>query len=166
MQHVSQIKEALGFSAVVSSVHAWFFKGEKDPVSGKAIRKGAQIDLLIDRNDDTINMCEMKFTNAPYTITEEEDERIRNRKESFIRETGTTKSVLVTMISSYGLVPGGYSDDIHCQLVPGGYSDDIHCQLTMTDLFRWAIHPFGQKSFTHSAIFIPHCCSSRPKWKF
>lgn len=123
MQHVSQIKEALGFSAVVSSVHAWFFKGEKDPVSGKTIRKGAQIDLLIDRNDDTINMCEMKFTNAPYTITEEEDERIRNRKESFIRETGTTKSVLVTMISSYGLVPGGYSDD-------------IHCQLTMTDLFR------------------------------
>lgn len=123
MQHVSQIKDALGFSAVVSSVHSWSYKGEKDPVSGKTIHKGAQIDLLIDRNDDTINLCEMKYTNAEYTITEEEDEKIRNRKEAFVRETETEKTVLLTMITSFGLTPGGYSND-------------IHCQLTMADLFR------------------------------
>ena len=123
MQHVSQIKDALGFSAVVSSVHSWSYKGEKDPVSGKTIHKGAQKDLLIDRNDDTINLCEMKYTNAEYTITEEEDEKIRNRKEAFIRETETEKTVLLTMITSFGLTPGGYSND-------------IHCQLTMADLFR------------------------------
>jgi hypothetical protein len=81
------------------------------------------IDLLIDRNDDTINLCEMKYTNAPYTITEEEDEIIRNRKETFIRETETEKTVLVTMITSFGLTPGGYADD-------------IQCQLTMANLFR------------------------------
>ena len=118
-----QIKDALGFSAVVSSVHSWSYKGEKDPVSGKTIHKGAQIDLLIDRNDDTINLCEMKYTNAEYTITEEEDEKIRNRKEAFVRETETEKTVLLTMITSFGLTPGGYSND-------------IHCQLTMADLFR------------------------------
>ena len=123
MQHVSQIKDALGFSAVVSSVHSWSYKGEKDPVSGKTIHKGAQIDLLIDRNDDTINLCEMKYTNAEYTITEEEDEKIRKRKEAFVRETETEKTVLLTMITSFGLTPGGYSND-------------IHCQLTMADLFR------------------------------
>ena len=123
MQHVNQIKEALGFSAVVSSVHSWSYKGEKDPESGKTIHKGAQIDLLIDRNDDTINLCEMKYTNAEYTITEDEDEKIRNRKEAFVRETETEKTVLLTMITSYGLTPGGYSND-------------IHCQLTMADLFR------------------------------
>lgn len=123
MQHVSQIKDALGFSAVVSSVHSWSYKGEKDPVSGKTIHKGAQIDLLIDRNDDTINLCEMKYTNAEYTITEEEDEKTRNRKEAFVRETKTEKTVLLTMITSFGLTPGGYSND-------------IHCQLTMADLFR------------------------------
>ena len=123
MQHVSQIKDALGFSAVVSSVHSWSYKGEKDPVSGKTIHKGAQKDLLIDRNDDTINLCEMKYTNAEYTITEEEDEKIRNRKEAFVRETETEKTVLLTMITSFGLTPGGYSND-------------IHCQLTMADLFR------------------------------
>lgn len=123
MQHVAQIKEALGFSAVVSSVHSWSHKGEKDPVSGRTIHKGAQIDLLIDRNDDTINLCEIKYTNAAYTLTEEEDERIRNRKETFIRETGTQKTVLITMITAFGLTPGGCADD-------------IHCQLTMADLFR------------------------------
>jgi len=123
MQHVKQIKEALGFSAVVSSVHSWSYKGLKDAISGKTIQKGAQIDLLIDRNDDTINLCEMKYTNAPYVITEEEDMRIRNRKETFIRETETEKTVLITMITSFGLAPGGYAND-------------IHCQLTMTDLFR------------------------------
>ena len=59
----------------------------KDPVSGKTIQKGAQIDLLIDRNDDTINLCEMKYTNAPYTITEEEDEKSgTERKPSFVRQ--------------------------------------------------------------------------------
>jgi len=123
LQHVNQIKEALGFSAVVSSVHSWQYKGQKDPATGKIIHKGAQIDLLIDRNDDTINLCEMKYTNAPYVISEEEDMRIRNRKETFIRETETEKTVLITMITSFGIASGGYADD-------------IHCQLTMTDLFR------------------------------
>lgn len=123
MQHIKQIKEALGFAGVVSSAHSWIWKGTKDPITGRTIQKGAQIDLLIDRNDDTINLCEMKYTNAPYVITEEEDSRIRNRKETFIRETGTEKTILVTMITTFGLVPGGYSDD-------------IQCQLTMEDLFR------------------------------
>lgn len=123
LQHVKQIKEALGFSAVVSSVHSWYFRGNKDAATGKILTRGAQIDMLIDRNDDTINLCEMKYSNAPYVITEEEDMRIRNRVETFIRETGTEKAVLVTMITSFGLAPGGYSGD-------------IHCQLTMEDLFR------------------------------
>lgn len=123
MQHIRQIKEALGFSAVVSSVHSWSFKGTKDPVTGKTLTKGAQIDLLIDRNDETINLCEMKYSNAPYVLTEEEDNRIRNRRETFIRETGTKKSVLITMITTFGLAPGGYADD-------------VHCQVTMADLFR------------------------------
>ena len=123
MQHINQIKTALGFSAVVSSVHSWTYKGQKDTNTGKKITKGAQIDLLIDRNDDTINLCEMKYSNAPYVITEEEYLRLNNRKETFIRETGTNKSVLITMITTFGLASGGYSND-------------IHCQLTMADLFK------------------------------
>ena len=49
--------------------------------------------------------------------------RIRNRKATFILETCTTKSVMVTMITTYGLTPGGYSND-------------IPCQVTMSDLFK------------------------------
>lgn len=94
-------------------------KGGED----KANTTGVQIDLLIDRNDQTINLCEMKYSSAPYTLTAEEDMRIRNRKATFIRETGTTKSVMVTMITTYGLTPGGYSND-------------VPCQVTMSDLFK------------------------------
>lgn len=121
LQHIRQIKAALGFAAVISSVHSWVCKSPKDN-DGKPVGKGAQIDLLIDRNDQTINLCEMKYSAAPYTITEEEDMKLRNRKAAFIRESGTTKSVLITMITTYGLTPGGYSDD-------------VPCQVTMKDLF-------------------------------
>lgn len=106
----------MGFSAIISTAHSWTYKA-KDGTD-----KGAQIDLLIDRNDETINLCEMKYTNAPYTLSEEEDLKLRNRRAIFIKESGTTKSVLTTMITTYGLTPGGYSDD-------------IHCQVTMKDLF-------------------------------
>ena len=63
------------------------------------------------------------YTNSPYTITKEEDERIRNRRDAFVRETETKKTVLLTMITAFGLTPGGYAND-------------IHCQLTMNDLFK------------------------------
>ena len=74
-------------------------------------------------NTACMGCLQMKYTNAPYVITEEEDCRLRNRRETFIRETGTEKTVLITMITSFGLAPGGYSDD-------------IHCQVTMADLFK------------------------------
>ena len=123
IQHISQIKSALGFAGVISSAHSWVYKAHKDSGEDKANTTGVQIDLLIDRNDQTINLCEMKYSSAPYTLTAEEDMRIRNRKATFIRETGTTKSVMVTMITTYGLTPGGYSND-------------VPCQVTMSDLFR------------------------------
>ena len=110
LQHISQIKAALGFSAIISTVHSWIYKPKNSS------EKGVQIDMLIDRNDQTINLCEIKYTNAPYSLDAEEDMRLRNRKATFVRETGTTKSILITMITTYGLTPSGYSDDIHCQV--------------------------------------------------
>ena len=65
----------------------------------------------------------MKYTNAPYSLNAEEDMKLRNRKATFMRETGTTKSILITMITTYGLISGGYTDD-------------IQCQVTMDDLFK------------------------------
>ena len=123
IQHLPQIKSALGFSGIISSAHSWVYRPNKTGDTDKASDTGVQIDLLIDRNDQTINLCEMKYSSAQYTITAEEDLRIRNRKAVFMRETETTKAVMVTMITTYGLTPGGYSND-------------IPCQVTMTDLFK------------------------------
>ena len=117
LQHLPQIKLALGFSAVISSAHSWIYKSKEKGETG------AQIDLLIDRNDQTINLCEMKYAGDAYVIDEEEDQRLRHRQATFVRESGTKKTVLTTMITTYGLSKGGYSDEIHSQVV-------------MSDLFR------------------------------
>ena len=110
LQHLPQIKQGLGIASVITNAHAWR-------------TDDAQVDLLIDRNDETINLCEMKYSKAQYHLSEDEMTKIQNRKAALIRETGTTKSVLLTMITTYGMASGGHSDD-------------IHCQLTMKDLFR------------------------------
>lgn len=112
--HLPQIKKALGFSAVISSAHSWSFK----PSDGH----GVQIDLLIDRNDDCINLCEMKYSTAKYRLDEQEYERLQYCRETFIAESGTSKAVQLTMVTPFGLVSGGYADD-------------IQCNVTMDDLF-------------------------------
>ncbi len=122
IQHLPQIKAALGFAGIISSAHSWVYKPKTLGEENKG-DSGVQIDLLIDRNDQTINLCEMKYSAAPYTISKEEDMKIRNRKAVFVRETRTTKAVMLTMITTYGLTPGGYSND-------------IPCQVTMADLFK------------------------------
>ena len=64
-----------------------------------------------------------KYAGDAYVIDEEEDQRLRHRQATFVRESGTKKTVLTTMITTYGLSKGGYSDEIHSQVV-------------MSDLFR------------------------------
>ena len=108
--HVEQIKKKLGISGVLTSVYSWTVRGTKG-------RKGAQIDLLIDRDDDIINLCEMKYTNAPYAITSDYDEVLQNKLNRFIEETKTTKAVRLTMVTSNGLVRNYYSDEILNQVV-------------------------------------------------
>ena len=123
MQHVAQIKAALGFSAVISSAHSWQYKGQKDPVTGKTIHKGAQIDLLIDRNDDTINLCEMKYSKGEYAIEKDESIKIRNRVEAFRKVIGEKRTIHVTIITANGLKR-------NC------YWNDIQSEVTLDDLFK------------------------------
>ena len=117
LHHLPQIKSALGFSAVISSAFSWTYRSKE---TGE---NGAQIDLLIDRNDQIINLCEMKYASDVYVVDEEEDQRLRHRQATFVRESGTKKAVHITMITTYGLSKGGYSDEIHSQVV-------------MSDLFK------------------------------
>ena len=107
--HLEQIKKALGFNAVISSAHSWFYR----PRNGE---KGVQIDLLIDRNDDVINLCEIKFCKTKYKLTEDEFHRLENRRLTFIEQTKTQKTVVLTMITTNGILQGNFANEIQHQI--------------------------------------------------
>ncbi len=99
--HLPQIKQALGISGILTESSAW--------VGSDGEEKG-QIDLVIDRRDRTINLCEMKFSVAPYEITKAYHEKLRSRMTLFKNVTGTTKSLVNTLVTPYGVSRTKYSD--------------------------------------------------------
>jgi uncharacterized protein len=116
LQHDQQIKEALKISGISSNTTTWQKKGS-------AKTQGTQIDLIIDRRDRIINLCEIKFSINPFTITKAYDLALRNKVSVFKETTKTRKAVFLTMITTYGLVQNEYSRSI------------IQNEITMDDLF-------------------------------
>lgn len=104
LQHVPQIKKALGISGVLSNVYSWRTEADRD----KGIDK-TQIDLLIDRNDGVINLCEMKYSEQEYVITEDEEAKLRRRRGTLIEVTNTKKAVHITIVTPYGLKRNAHS---------------------------------------------------------
>ena len=102
MAHTQQIKVALGISGVLSNVYSW--RKEADETSD-----GAQIDLLIDRNDQVINLCEMKYSLSEYAIDAEYEQKLRNKKSAFIDATNTRKAVHLTMVTTFGIKANAHS---------------------------------------------------------
>lgn len=86
-------------------------------------KKRAQIDLLIDRNDSVINLCEIKFSKEKFCIDKKTHQNLMHKKSVFINETKTRKAVHLTMITTYGLVHNEYWND-------------IQSEVTMDDLFE------------------------------
>ena len=111
LYHLEQIRKSIGISAVQCNTSAWFSKGSGDE------RRGAQIDLLIDRRDRVINICEMKFSINEFTIDNEYSKRLRNKIETFREETKTKKALQLTMITTYGVKPNMYSNITQSQVV-------------------------------------------------
>ena len=104
--HIGQIKRKLGISGVLSEEYSWFTKGDE-------VRDGAQIDLLIDRRDHVINLCEMKYSIDEYIIDKEYDKALRNKISTFVETTKTKKTIQTTLITTYGLKPNKYSGIIN-----------------------------------------------------
>jgi len=102
LRHVQQIQAALGIAGVQVEVSGWRHRPES------ADEVGAQIDLIIDRRDDVIHLCEMKFTDAPFAITRKYAEELRTRREVFREATSTRKSLFLTFVTKSGL-----SEDQH-----------------------------------------------------
>lgn len=96
--HTEQIKAVLGIRGVDSSQYAWRSR-KTDP--------GAQIDLLIDRRDDVVNVCEIKFTVEPFRMDENYEKQLLHKVEAFRTETGSKKALHLTMISAAGSDPAG-----------------------------------------------------------
>jgi len=99
--HIPQIKKSIGISGILTNVCSWSCQAFVDE-NGNS-HQGTQIDLVIDRGDKFINLCEMKFTNGKFSITPDYATHLINRREIFRTATGTRKSLNLTMITSCGL---------------------------------------------------------------
>ncbi len=106
--HIKQIKKALGISGVQSLVCSW---RSSDPAHG------AQIDLLIDRKDETINLCEIKYASDSFEITKDYEAKLQNKLIALKSELSPAKSVMFTMITTYGIKPNTHSDIVQCEVV-------------------------------------------------
>lgn len=98
--HERQLKEALRIGGVQTNTASW--RSEKK--SG-----GAQIDLLLERKDGIVNLCEMKFSSGAFAISEKYERELRNKIQLFKDETGTRKSVHLTLVSAEGLRRNGHA---------------------------------------------------------
>ena len=96
LKHSQQIKNELGISGVYSQESSFVYKGDK-------YSKGFQIDLLIDRQDNSINLCEMKYHESEFTINQSYAKTLRERRAQFKTQTKTRKNVFLTFISTFGI---------------------------------------------------------------
>lgn len=116
--HVPQIKRKLGISGVSSSVSVWSGKGDDES-------RGAQIDMLIDRKDRVINICEIKYSTEEYQIDKDDDMTLRNKVGAFVRESKSKNSIQLTMITTYGIHKNKYSGVVNNQVVMDDLFQDV-----------------------------------------
>ena len=116
IRHLSQIKHALGISGVQTNISSFLAKAT-DQV------EGVQIDLLIDRADEVINVCEFKFSAENFSLTPAEGRKLRSKLSAFQSHTGTRKQLFLTLITPF------VAED-HT-----GTKDSVEALLTAEDLF-------------------------------
>lgn len=98
LEHVPQIKRALGISGVLTEVCSWSCKADAD--DGIC---GSQIDLVIARRDHVINFCEMKYAQNDFAVTKSgDDELLRHKMADFRRLTKSRDALHITMICLRG----------------------------------------------------------------
>lgn len=111
IKHEKQLLKALGITGINASYSSWR-------------NENAQIDLLINRSDRTINICELKFSEKEYVISKAYASNLENKKREFINEMTERKNVVSTIISTFGVKKNEH------------YQKTIDNQLTMDYLFE------------------------------
>jgi len=116
LQHSNQILNKLGISGTFTEISSWRHKGNDE-------LPGVQIDMLIDRKDGMINLCEAKFSNKEFIIDKNYNAALRQKRSVFSHVTKTKKSVVTTLITTYPAMRNNY------------YLEEIHSEVSMDDLF-------------------------------
>ena len=109
-QHIAQIKRALEIGGVRSLLSAWSIKGNET-------HEGVQIDLLIIRDDNVVNLCEMKFASSPYTIDKDEEVKLRNRIDTLKATLNPKQTIHLTMVTTYGIAYGKHSGIVQKEVI-------------------------------------------------
>ncbi|MGM9530193.1 MAG: ATP-binding protein [Phascolarctobacterium sp.] len=99
--HIEQIKKALGIASVVSENSAWTKKGDDE--------SGTQIDLLISRNDNVVNMCEIKYYSGEFKVNKEYYLHLLQRQAILQEQLSAKEIVHSTLITTFGLSENQYS---------------------------------------------------------
>ena len=123
LHHIPQIKKALGIFGVLANVYSWSCRPFVDATGAEW--RGGQIDMLIDRADGAINICEMKYAKDEFVIDAGYEQRLLDRMSSFSVATKTKKALLHTFITTYGV-----KQNMHSGLV--------NSEVRMNDLFEKA----------------------------
>ncbi len=116
-RHIQSIKQQLGIGAVITQQYAYQIKNE-------LLKAHHQIDLIIDRNDQCINICEIKYHQKPFTITKAYSEILRLRRQHFSWETNTKKMVLLTFITKHGIT------------LQSGVPDIVDSEVLLADFYK------------------------------
>ncbi len=110
-KHTNAIKKALGISAVYTNIYSWH-------------NSKAQIDMLLDREDRCINICEIKYYKSEFEITKSYDAKLRAKLDAYQTATNTNKNLFLTFITSKGLKENMYKTSL------------VENTLTLNDLFN------------------------------
>ena len=102
LQHVNKIKAALGIAGVHTNQYSFLSKATEEA-------EGAQIDFLIDRQDNVISLCEVKFYNDEWMLSKTDADNLRRKKSVFRHVTGTKKQIFMVLITTFGLIKNKHS---------------------------------------------------------
>ena len=100
LKHIEQIKEGLKIAGIYTTTGNWLEKNSEN---------GAQIDLLIDRDDNVINLCEIKYYDGLFTLNKKFAFDLMNKVAVFKNSTQTKKSIFLTLITIHGITANEYS---------------------------------------------------------
>ena len=120
LKHVDQIREALDLESINCDIGSWRYvpkKGSKEP--------GAQIDLLFDRDDGVITLCEIKYSANLFLIEKSYAKQLANKIEVFDKHVPTNKQIFIAMITTMGIKHTLWSEEL------------VQNQVILQDLFRF-----------------------------